>query len=467
MGPIMKFLFVLLFLCNIPVLSRAQVSQTPRSESFALINVTVVDVTNGLTRPGMTVVITGNRISAIGPARRLRVGKGTRMIYAPGKFLIPGLWDMHVHLFYFGEQSLRVFLANGVTGVRDMGDGFVQVKSWRDGVSAGVRLGPRIKCAGPILESAQWVEAVRELNKKAGNKGIDWLAFRVAVRSPEDARRAVAANAEAGADFIKIRTNASRETFLAIAEEARRRGLPFVGHQPSGVSLAEASDAGMASIEHGFFPELKINQEERKALFRRFATNGTAIVPTLIATRNFRLLPERVLNSALSRNNRDLRRRYITSALLEQWLEDIKLQKEETPFDWQGVYRGTTRDIREMAGLGVNILAGTDASSVLVFPGFSLHEELELLVKDAGLTPLQALQAATINAAKFLRLSDSLGAVEEGKIADLVLLKANPLENISNTRNIAAVVVNGRYLSQKALRKMLAEAAANMSGLHH
>ena len=126
----------------------------------------------------------------------------------------------------------------------------------------------------------------------------------------------------------------------------------------------------------------------------------------------------------------------------------------------------------EVAGMlhkaGVPFLAGTDTpAGVHIFPGFSLHEELELLVEDAGLTPLQALQAATINATKFLRLSDSLGAVEEGKIADLVLLKANPLENISNTRNIAAVVVNGRYLSQKALRNMLAKAAANMSGLHH
>ncbi|HEX8565226.1 MAG TPA: serine hydrolase [Pyrinomonadaceae bacterium] len=453
-----------LLIILLPSLAFAQAKQISKTKPIAFINVTVVDVASGITKPEMTVVITDNRISAVGTAKELRLPKGTQKIDARGKFLIPGLWDMHVHLSHFGEYSLPLFLANGVTGVRDMGDGFAQVKSWRDGIAAGTRLGPRVKAASPIFEDARWIQAVRAMNRQLGIKSPDRLGERVGIRGEEDARKYVDEFAQSGADFIKIRTNVSRETFLAIADEAKKRGLPLVGHMPGGVSLAEASDAGMADIEHNISLPSNLNREEREKLFRRLAANHTAVVPTLLSTQKFRLLPESVVNAALNPNGGDLRIRYIKQEMLEEWREGFRLQKLETPpFDWQADYQSQIRDVREMAALGVNIMAGTDTAGALVFPGFSLHEELALLVKDGGLTPLQALQSATINPVKFLGLSDSLGAVEAGKIADLVLLDANPLEDIGNTQKIDAVVANGKYLPKKELQKMLVDAQAAAS----
>ena len=436
----------------------AQRNHPIETPPIALTDVSIIDVNSGRVLPGFNVVITGDRISEISQGR-LILPKATRRISGRGKFLIPGLWDMHVHLSHVGEDSLLVFLANGVTSVRDMGGVFDQVKVWRDEVAAGTRIGPRIKAAGPIIENARWIAAVREMSKKATNKEPDWLAYRVGVLTPEDARKAVDSIADSGADFIKIRNNPSREAFLALADQAKRRRLLLAGHQPARITLAEASDAGMSSIEHGFFPALEINKDQRAELFSRFARNHTSVVPTLIATRNFRLLPDSVVAAALDDNNTaEPGRRYVTPKVLERWREDIKLKKEETgQIDWQGIYQSTTRDVREMTERGVNVMAGTDAGSVLVFPGFSLHEELQLLVVDAGFSPLQALQAATINPAKYLGLTDSFGAIEKGKTADLVLLNANPLENINNTQKVEAVIVNGRYLSRQDLQKMLTE----------
>jgi imidazolonepropionase-like amidohydrolase len=437
----------------------AQRNHLTETAPIALTDVSIIDVNNGRVLPRFNVVITGNRISEISKGQIRGLPKATRRISGRGKFLIPGLWDMHVHLSHLGEDSLRVFLANGVTSVRDMGGVFDQVKVWRDEVAAGTRLGPRIKAAGPIIENARWIAAVREMSKKANNKEPDWLAYRVGVLTPEDARKAVDSIADSGADLIKIRNNPSREAFLALADQAKRRGLLFVGHQPARITLAEASDAGMSSIEHGFFPALNLNQDERAELFSRFARNRTSIVPTLIATRNFRLLPDSVVAVALDdKNTTEPRRSYVSAKVLEGWREEMKLKKEETgQIDWPGIYQSTARNVREMTERGVNVMAGTDAGSVLVFPGFSLHEELHLLVVDAGLSPLQALQAATINPAKYLGLTDSFGAIEKGKIADLVLLNANPLENIDNTRKVEAVIINGRYLSSQDLQSILTE----------
>src|SRR5215510_1523977 len=248
----MKRVVALLMLFSGVIEAPAQGNNPAKPAATAVTDVSVIDVISGVVLPGRTVVITGNRISEISKGRKLRLPKSTRRISGRGKFLIPGLWDMHVHLTYVGENSLPVFLANGVTSVRDMGGVFNQVKAWRDEVAAGTRLGPRIKAAGPIIESARWIAAVREMSKKATNKEPDWLPYRVGVLSPEDARKAVDSIADSGADFIKIRNNPSREAFLAIADEAKRRGLPLAGHQPARVALADASDAGMSSIEHGF-----------------------------------------------------------------------------------------------------------------------------------------------------------------------------------------------------------------------
>jgi adenine deaminase len=200
-------------------------------------------------------------------------------------------------------------------------------------------------------------------------------------------------------------------------------------------------------------------------LFRRFAENGTAFVPTLIANRGYRLLPDSLVLAVIadSAGVHEPRRRYVSRDLAEDWRVQIGMKQSERPRDWHAYHRSTLRDLREMQLAGVPLLAGTDAAAPLVFPGFSLHEELELLVSEGGLTPLQALRSATGTPAEFVELQDSLGSIAPGKLADLVLLDANPLDDIRNTQRIRSVVANGRLLDRPALDSLLAQARAELT----
>jgi hypothetical protein len=214
----------------------------------------------------------------------------------------------------------------------------------------------------------------------------------------------------------------------------------------------------MASIEHGFFPLLTLSDAGRDSLFRGFAANGTAVVPTLV-TWPGRLLPVDTLVAQLD-PTRTPTYRYVPAELLQNRRRELDAQKNEAPYDYPAAHRAELRNLREMRAAGVTILAGTDAPSLPPVPGFSLHDELALLVSAVGMTPLEALQAATVRPARFLGLADSLGTVEVGKVADLVLLDADPLADIRNTRRIHAVVTNGRLLDRAALARLLADAEA-------
>ncbi|HEV2129541.1 MAG TPA: amidohydrolase family protein [Longimicrobiaceae bacterium] len=462
----MNRVLLVLLLAGLCVAAIRVSGEAAQTSSFAITNVAVIDASGAPHRPGMTVVVTGRRIAALGRTGTVEVPRGARVIDGAGKYLIPGLWDMHVHLSYVGRHALPLFLANGVTGVRDMGGDFAQVAAWRDSIAVGHLLGPRIKAAGPIVESTRWLQFARAAVQQAGGRDEDKLARRVGVDTPEDARRVVDSVAALGADFLKLRNAASREAFFALAAEARRRELPLVGHAPHNVSPEEASNAGQRSFEHEFLPPLDgMTTEARARLFRRFAENGTAFVPTMVANRGYRLLPDSLVLAVIadSTGTREPRRRYVSRELAEDWRVQIGMKQSERPRDWHAYHRSTLRDLREMQSAGVPLLAGTDAAAPLVFPGFSLHEELELLVREGGLTPLQALRSATHNPAEFLALQDSLGTIARGKLADLVLLDANPLDDIRNTQRIRAVVANGRLLERAALDSLLAQARAEVA----
>lgn len=432
-------------------------SRTVPAQDVAITHVTVVDAAGGPSRPGMTVLVSGDRITAVGSAASVTVPRGARVIDGRGRYLIPGLWDMHVHLSYLPAEALPLFLANGVLGVREMGGEVEQLLRWRGEIAAGRLPGPRIIVPGPVVESPQWLAMLRDrAGDLPGAAGL--LRQRTGVGTAEDARRAVDSAAALGVDFIKIRNSASRESYFALAREARRRGLPLAGHAPQPVGPGEASDSGHASFEHAFLPALDgMTPADRAALFRRFRANGTAVTPTLIAGRNHRLLPDSVVAAALadSLGVRDARRRYLPPRLLAKWREERELVTRDRPRDWAALHRSHLRDVREMQREGVRILAGTDVGVQLVYPGWGLHEELELLVREAGLTPAEALRSATLAPAEFLGLQRALGTVEVGKLADLVLLDADPLADIRNTRRIRAVVVNGRLHDRAALDAML------------
>jgi hypothetical protein len=407
------------------------------------------------------VVVSGERITAVGRAGTVRVPRGALVVEAAGKFLIPGLWDMHVHLSTATELALPALVANGVTGVRDMGGDMDEIDGWRRRIKAGALVGPRVVRVGPVVDGPK-----------------PDAPFRLTVTDAAEARRAVAALKRRGADAVKVHNAVPRAAYFALAGEARRLRVTFVGHIPREVTPLEASDAGQRSLEHteslfenvihgasrrglsareGLAQALAAYEDERAAeLFRRFRRNGTWYDPVLVTYRSFAFRADFAAAP-------DPRNRYAAASTRRGW-DKYQPVNRGVPAETVALRKSVFARLLELVGLmrreGVGLLAGTDAGGIRdVVPGFSLHDELALLVR-AGLTPSEALQAATRNPAAFLGVSDSLGTVETGKLADLVLLDASPLEDIENTRKIAAVVVGGRYIPKPELEAMLAEVEA-------
>jgi imidazolonepropionase-like amidohydrolase len=469
----MKKTIVLLLIFLLPTVVVAQFNE---NRSIVFNYLTIIDVKKGAAKSGMTVIVTGNRIAAIGKTGKVKIPNGAEVIDASRKFLIPGLWDMHVHTLFEGRTEIffPMFIANGVTGVRDLGSPLAleQTNRMRREIEAGNILGPRLGAlTGKILDGP----------------GTP-LPIANAVTTADEGRQFVKNFKTQGADFIKVYDLLPREVFLAIADEARRERIPFAGHVPFSMTAAEVSDLGQKSIEHSLDvfisaarneAELRAelrnlsdpalsnqtrnraeiraieNFDERKAneLFARFVRNGTWLCPTL-TVRNATTFAD------VAEMSNDSRMKYIPAQVRENWTNIFKQRMSVVGSLEQRRKRFASHV--ELAGkmqrAGVKILAGTDTGlgNPFTFAGFTLHDELMLLVK-GGFTPLEALQAATVNPAKFFGLEKSLGTVEKGKLADLVLLDADPLADISNTKKINSVIVNGRFLSREALDKMLAE----------
>jgi imidazolonepropionase-like amidohydrolase len=441
---------------------------------LAITHVTVIDTTGGPVQPDMTVIVKDGRIVELGKSEVVRAPGGAHPVDGSGKYLIPGLWDMHVHEV-FGDWIPRnervvppLFVANGVTGVRDMGGDLDVLKIWRAQVAAGRMLGPRMIIAGPMLDGP-----------------IPRFPSSAPVANAADGRRWVDELTHQGVDFIKIQSLVPRDGYFAAAEEARKLGMVFVGHVPDAVRASEASNAGQKSIEHftGIFEGCTTIEDQlikgpkslgrnvanydagrAKALIALMVKNQTWQVPTLVWERGQWLVDAIDLSH-------DPLIKYAPSAWKDHtwpmFVKDILKDMDTDPLPVRQQFVQMELDMTlAMFRAGVPFLAGTDtAAGVHIFPGFSLHQELALFVQ-AGLTPLQALQTATLNPAKFMdRLAD-LGTVERGKLADLVLLDANPLEDIANTRKIRAVVLAGRYFDRRQLDSMLkgVERAASGSG---
>jgi predicted amidohydrolase len=418
---------------------------TAQPPALAIRNVNVVDVAGGPTQPGRTVVIQGNRIVAVGPAAAVRVPRGAQVVDGTGKYLIPGLWDMHTHVTY-AHAGLALNLANGVTGVRDMGaTRFATARAWRDSIAAGQLLGPRMRIASPVAENERWLGRVRQIEVYR-----DIVAERFGPASAEEAVRWVDSVAALGANHVKVRNWPSAEISLALVTRARERGLPVVAH-----ANRPFPPHGVASYEHGIFPALTIPDAERDTLFRGFAARGVVFVPTTVTW------PGRLLHndSLLARFTvaRTPAFRYVPATMLQHWRDEIAARVHESPFDYPPLFQADLRNYREMRALGIPLLAGSDAPGIGLVPGFALHDELGRFVTMLGMTPHEALRSATLGPARFMGLADSLGTVQAGKVADLVLLDADPLADIGNTLRIRAVVANGRLLDRAALDRMLAE----------
>lgn len=426
--------------------------------------VNIVDCSAGRVLHDHIVVIDGKKIQSVLPAdANPAMPEQARVIRAQGKYLMPGLWDMHVHWSAL-EPFPELYIANGVTGVRDMGLALPDAPQVRQQISDGKRFGPRI-VSGSMVDGPH----------------PTWRTV-MAIGDELQARQAVRSIVKAGGDFVKTYSHIPRKAFLALADESIKANIHFAGHVPLSVGAAEASEVGQRSQEHLLFlfaacstreEELRplvfmpfsiaeyasdliesYDDAKARALFERLIRNDTWQCPTLLE------------NRAIIEEDDSFA---FASPLIQKYMPaDIK--------DWNKSFgkhfkfgKRTARDnararmiytrhlefLYHMKSAGVNILAGTD-SPLYCVPGFSLHDELRLLV-EAGLTPMEALQSATSEATRFLELKDC-GNIEPGKTADLVMLNADPTTDINNTRQIEAVFLGGRYLERSHLDSMLEKA---------
>jgi hypothetical protein len=357
-------------------------------------DVTIIDVAAGVAMPRRSILIHNGQIAAIGSG--IHAPRSARMVDGSGKFVIPGLWDMHVHLT--ARDQLPAYPFYGVTGVRDMGSDYDRVNIWRADIQKGNLLGPHIETCGPALNGIASTDAN--------------LPVRV-VRTPDEARAVFNQLDDESVDFIGILPELPRDAYFALTERARKYYSAVGGDVPWGVSALEAVDARQKSIDHMPAILLACSTEEKR-LRRAYAEAPDDVETAALETYD----PEKA--AALFRR----------MALFET--RSVPTLR---------VFHGQLKTvILDMQRAGIIILAGSDGGK----PGESLHEELELLVA-AGLTPALALRSATLEPARYLGAA-SLGAVEEGKTADLVILDADPLADIRNTRKIAGVVLAGKYI---------------------
>jgi hypothetical protein len=446
------------------------VSAAAREPVLALTGATVIDPSSGTTRRNQTVLIRGTRLIAIG---HIPVPDGARVIELNGKYVIPGLADMHVHSLGDERISPPLYVANGVTTVREMA-GNPATYDWRDRIENGTLLGPRMVVAGRVIDGSPTL----------------WDTTLVPVISVDgvaQARAAVRQVKAEGADFVKVYSRLSPAEFHAIADEARRQRLTFAGHCPDDVPIGDASDAGERSLEHlhalalsvssreaeirrmiasitvedgdypGWFDQMHpiewlasrtYDRNRAARLFGRLRRNRTRVVPTLAM--------HQVLDMPNDASPDDPRLKYVPVAEREGW-----------KWVWETFYRPNRpaeelaqrrrlfeyrlRFARALGAAGVPVMAGTDTGTVNCFPGFSLHDELALLVR-AGFSPMDALGSATVEPARFLGLPRPL---RPGSQADLVVLDADPLTDIRNTQRIHSVTVRGRFIGPAERRRML------------
>jgi imidazolonepropionase-like amidohydrolase len=419
------------------------------AEQLVIAHVSVIDVNAGTVLPDRNVVIDGDRITIVEDGS-VEPKKDATVIDGRGKYLIPGLWDMHVHLSWTSESALPLLVALGITDVRDMGGSLVQIDDWRSRIAAGVLVGPHITRVGPILN------------------GKSFNPYQMVPGGPEATRGAVRTLRFIGVDEIKVHRRLPRDSYFAAIDEAKKLGIPLVGHVPMEVTPAEASDAGQLTIEHTatlfegtFSANLKSEAElpgaiktwlassDADDLFAKFVKNGTWVTPTLEGYLELAKIADPTVP-------RDPRYRYVALSQRKIFEEQLKAHAFMSAEEARGQYEALLAVTSRMHRDGVMMLAGTDAAGARLV-GFSLHDELVEMVK-AGMTPAEALQTATINPAKVLGKTGELGTVEAGKVADLVLLDANPLDHIENTQRIAAVVQSGKIYQSAQRQQLFADA---------
>jgi imidazolonepropionase-like amidohydrolase len=443
-------------------------------QAILIRNATVINPGTSSVLPSTSVLVVNGKIQAVAPAAQLSAPGGALVVDGTGKYLIPGLWDMHVHTDMGDwipgatQVTFPLFVANGVTGIRTMGDELPTILQWRDAIAQGKLLGPRMVSSGPMLDGPK-------PNFPAS----------VQIATPADAVHAVDSLKAQGVDFIKIQSLIPRDAYFAAAAEAKKQGIVFAGHVPDAVRASEAAEAGQKSIEHytGVFegcstiedklitgprgPRKSVetfDQARAHALIALFVKDQTWQVPTLVWERGEWLIDKTDFKHEPLDKYVPV---YWKEKTYKRFISSILATMDKDPLPYRERFVQMEMEMtRAMHQAGVPFLAGTDtAAGVYVVPGFSLHEEMELFVQ-AGFTPMEALQTATSNPARYLGTESTMGSVAPGKVADLVLLDADPTVDIHNARKIQSVVLSGKYFARPDLDHLLQQAQAAALTIH-
>lgn len=452
-------LFSLFFLTGLSACSArsAAPGNTESANLYAITGITIVDVEKGITIPGQTVIILGDQIDQIGDQGRVKIPQGATVIDGQGLYLMPGLVDAHVH-YYDAPIFGRVLIANGVLLVRDMGMPNEYILPLRDQLNRGETLGPEMVAAGSMLDGSPAIIPTVSMS----------------ITTPEQGRAAVQAQVDAGADMIKVYSNLDKEVFLAIVDEATKSRIKVIGHVPDTVYIEEAALAGLDSIEHLFgfqkviakllgepvnlehgwmgsgaeylFRLGEVDPQALQDFYQRLQASGVTVDPTVVTFKNLPNIDTLEIQSMAHGE-------YISHDLFSIWKSQWAGHTEIPDVIWQN----WAQMVKQMNETGIPLMVGTDLMCPGLVPGHSVHEEM-VIWQEAGIPPADILRSATAVPVQFMGLQDRLGSISEGKIASMVLVRANPLEDISNAQQVESVFLRGQYFSREALDQLLLEA---------
>jgi imidazolonepropionase-like amidohydrolase len=441
----------ILLLFIVPASAQQLVDNGQQEIVFTSVNVIPMDEEKIL--ENQVVVVKNGRISAIGDAGKTTYSKTAHMIDGKGKFLMPGLAEMHAHIPPIDDiepmkEVLLLFAVNGITTIRGM-LGHPRHLELRSKIRSGEILGPRFITSGPSFSGQS-------------------------AKTAADAEEMVRQQKKAGYDFLKLHPGLTKETFAAIAKTAKAVNIPFAGHVSYDVGVWRAIDAGYATIDHldGFveslLPETENTTEQQNGLFGMFIgdkADTSKITRLVTALRNNKIwvVPTQALAErwfAPDKSPEALRNapemKYMAASTLNNWVNSKKSLMDNPKYNGAAIERFIAlrqKLIYECNKNGVGLLLGCDAPQVFDVPGFSTHQELEYLVK-SNLTPYEAIKTGTVNVGAFLNRQD-MGVIKKGAVADLVLLNGNPLKDIQQVKNIEGVMLNTKWLSKEWITNQL------------